>query len=648
MQLAKIIMDNKERNIINKFLEILFSLRIEFYNKKNNILYYYLSYAPYGYNVRGFQAASLFYFGKYPEDITWAEAATLAVIPNKPNIINYPEKLKEKRDLLLQRLFKKGFISKDIYQFSLKEPVIIEKRVFKKIAPHLSTRLYLENSGIVKKELLNSSFDLKVIKTTIDTELQEKVVSIVKSYIDNFKDFGIKNIAVIIGETKTGYVRVYIGSQNFFDKDEGFVDGVLSARSPGSTLKPFLYALSIDEGLITPLSLIRDVPSFFKDFSPANFDRKYRGLVRVDTALIDSLNVPAVYLLNSYGLSDFYSFLKESGVSTLFRKPEEYGLSLILGSCEISLFELASLYRELGNYGVFGRLSVIERDEGEKKRLISKTGSYLILEVLKEVKRPDFDYYWKVLSKKPIAWKTGTSYGLRDAIAVGVTPDWVVAIWMGNFTGEGNPMIVGKRAAPLLFKIFDILPGDSWFEVPYDDIKIINICTKTGYLATNDCPDSRQYIYPKSAKQLKKCPYHKSFFVTEDGNFRIKNPMNYKRKYYKKSFLIFPPSIEYFINRIVLEKVPPFIDYDTDNQLEIIYPQSGIKIFIPKDLTGVQSVKARAVSKKNVKLYWYIDDKFLGITRYKHEILFNENSGEHILTVIDENGNKASVNFYIE
>jgi len=648
MQVAKIILENKGRNIINKILEIMLSFKIELYNTKNKILYYYLSYAPYGYNIRGYQTACLFYFNKTCDNITWGEATTLAVIPNKPNIVYKPILLKEKRDLLLKRLKDKNIIDKTVYDISVREPISIKKISIVKIAPHITTRLYMEKKGFVKRRFIDDSIRSNVIKTTIDQNIQRKIINIVKPYIEGLREFGIKNISVLVAETQSGYIRGYIGSQDFFDKDQGFVDGVLSPRSPGSTLKPFLYALSIDEGLITTSSLLRDTPVFFKEFNPANFDRKYRGVVKASTALTDSLNIPAVILLNSYGLEDFYRFLKDAGVTSLFRTASDYGLSIILGSCEISLFELVNLYRGLGNYGVFSDLSIFEKDS-VNKRLISSMASYLILKTLQDVKRPDIDFYWQSLLKKPISWKTGTSYGLKDAIAVGVTPDWTVGVWVGNFTGESNPLLVGKKIAPVFFRIFDILPGNRDFEFPSYDSKIIKICSKTGFLASPDCPEVKEYPYPKNAKNLKKCPYHKTFFVTENEKYRIKNPINYKSKYHKKTFLVFPPSIEYFLNKVGLEKPPPFIDDNNDNELEIIYPQNDIKIFIPRDVSGViQNIKAMAVSKKNAKLYWYIDDKFLGTTIDKHEILFVTTSGKHKITVIDDNGNMVTSSFYVE
>lgn len=352
MQVARL-MKPKERTIKNKIIEMLQALRIEMKYSKDEILKLYLQHAPYGSNIIGYRTASLRYFGKEPEHLSWAEAATLAVLPNNPanvNPLRNQQLLQEKRDKLLKSLQQEGIIDETTCKLALAEPIPEGMYPFPLSAPHLA-------------EALKKSVDKNIIKTTINKEIQDRATFMVKSYVERIRQLGINNAALIITETSTGEVKAYVGSQDYYDNQYlGKIDGIQMRRSSGSTLKPFLYALAMDEGLIIPESRIKDIPISYGGYTPYNANHKFDGIVRADDALIRSLNAPAVNLLYQYGVGNFYDFLKNAGMTSLFRTAEEYGLSLILGGSEVSLWELSQLYRGLGNYGNFTEIYVLQDD----------------------------------------------------------------------------------------------------------------------------------------------------------------------------------------------------------------------------------------------------------------------------------------------
>ncbi|MFN8576022.1 MAG: penicillin-binding transpeptidase domain-containing protein [Candidatus Sericytochromatia bacterium] len=469
-------------------------------------------------------------------------------------------------------------------------------------------------------------------------------------------------MSVVVADTQTGKVETYIGSQDFFDiENKGQVNGVIAPRSTGSILKPFLYALSIDDGLLLPDTKIKDIPTYFGAFSPENSDKKYNGLISMKEALVRSLNIPAVLTLNEYGVYDFYSFLKKAGLSTLFRNSDEYGLTLILGGAEANLFEITSLYSSLGRLGKFTNLKIIPSEQNqEEKQLISEGASNLILNVLKDLKRPDAEYYWQQYENQfKLAWKTGTSFGNRDAWAVGVNPKWTVGVWVGNFTGETNANLAGATSAgSLMFDIFNYLPQKSkqkWFKNEFNNFEMTEICQDTGYKAGSSCTKKLIVEKPIAAKNIKICPYHKTIFVNNDEKYQVCSLCWNKDDLKKKNFLIYTPdTIDYLrkrgniINNIPVHN-PSCKSIQSKNLLKIIYPTNNSKILLPKDIGGVlQKINIKVAHlNENIKVYWYIDEKFLGQTQATHSKAIELKSGFHKISVIDENGNQDSCSIQI-
>jgi len=654
MQVARIAKP-KKRTILNKAIETIQALKIDLYYSKEEILELYVAHAPYGGNIIGYKAACLRYWGKNPDRLTWAESAALAILPNSPSLINPvagKDKLKKKRDRLLARLLDAGIIDKETYELSILEPLPERQIPFAISAPHLARNL-------------DKKFPGKTITTTLSAEIQSTVENIVREYARNLYAVGIKNTAVLVVETESGKVKAYVGSQDFFDNNAGGkVDGVMSPRSYGSILKPFLYALAMDDAIIIPETKIKDIPTYYGAFSPYNADLKFNGLVTAHEALVRSLNVPAVRLLYTYGFHNFFDFLKEAGMTTLFRSAENYGLTLILGGAESNVWEIASLYRGLGNYGYFSGIYVVKDDSLNKgKQLISPGGAYLVMDILKDLRRPGAEYYWHMYSNQwLIAWKTGTSYGHRDAWAVGVSPQWVIAVWAGNFTGEGNPNIVGARAAgPLLFKIFNSLPKnpyEPWFDVSDLYIEKIKVCAETGFLAGPNCPHVVECDAPRTNKIFKPCPYHKKIFVTEDEKEQVCSMCWDIDDIKEVTRLVYPPQVMQYLREHggSFQAIPSHRrtcpTLGSYNPIEFIYPKNGSHILVPKDISGeYQKVIVQvAHSRDESELYWYLDDEFIGSTidRHsveKHTIALDIVSGRHKLNVIDQDGYYKSIRF---
>lgn len=630
MQVAKLY-KNRNRNYINKVLEIIEAKKIENNIGKEEILKLYLNNAPYGGNIIGYRTASLLYFKKEPVNLTWAEGALLAILPNSPGMMNVEknrEILLKKRNTLLKTMYDTNIISQSQYKLSLNERLPDKRYYFDLLAPHLTRRLKDEYS----KE--------KIINSTIDSEIQKKVDKIVKNYSELIQNKGIKNAAAIVIDNYNGEVKAYIGSQDFYDFEKnGQVDGIISFRSTGSVLKPFLYALSIDDGLIAPQSKLLDIPLYFSNFSPQNANKKYTGLVEAQEALKRSLNIPFVNLLNEYGQDRFFYFLKS--VSN-FKDNDfsRYGLSLILGTKEMSIENIAQLYYGLANYGNFKNIKYIKNDLEEKNRqLITRGAAYLTINDLSKVQRYGIQNLYT--GRDNISWKTGTSYGQRDGWAAGISPKWTVVVWCGNFTGEGNANISGIRTAGvLLFNIFKSLPKDNGiFIKPENDIKKIKIDNQTGYRIKYDVP-TREIDYPKDAKPLKLSPYYKKIFINENGKLIDSRDKNFYKST-EKIIVSYP--VELF-NYLVKENMNIF--NISEKTIKFIYPLNGLKIKVPRDFDGKKKVIVKISNPNNYNIFWYLNGEYIG------QGLDTERSisflpGEQIISIIGENGETSQIKFEV-
>ena len=624
----------KERNYFNKYLEIVHAFKLEKYYKKDEILKMYLNNAPYGGNIVGYKTASYMYFRKNPKELTWSEAALLAVLPNSPGLMNVEknrEKLIEKRNFLLKKLYEKNFINERQYRISLKEPVPDKRYSFPALAPHLARRLVNENK------------DKKIIKSTIDSEIQKKTEKAVKDYSEFLKLSGINNAAVLIINNKNYEVTAYAGSQDFYDfENNGQVDGITAKRSPGSLLKPFLYAKVIDEGIAAPQSKIPDIPLYFSNFSPQNANKKYYGMVEMRDALIKSLNIPFVELLKDYGEDKFFYFLKDI-LNFEDKNPERYGLSLILGTKEFTMEEIGILYSGLANYGNFKNLKYTEESTEEGRQLLTKGASYLTLITMRELERPGMEKFYR--EKNPVSWKTGTSHGRRDGWAAGVTPEWTVVVWTGNFTGEGNPNLTGVyTGGNLLFNILKFLPKTEKEFVMPNDLEKIKVDSETGYRLKYDIP-YKEIFYPKDAKPLKVSPYYKKIFVNKNGEETDSRDESFNERE-EKYILLYPLEVVNYFVRENLDVSNIFSEKTAEKTIKFIYPKNNLKIIVPKDFDGEKSLIVKIANIKNRELYWYVNKEYAGKSREK-ERSFNLKKGNYEITVVSEKGETAKINFQV-
>ncbi len=647
MQVARM-RNPKERTYLNKVFEMIDAIKIDLHYTKEEILNIYLSQAPYGGNVVGYHTASYKFFGKKPQQLTWGEAATLAVLPNAPGLI-YPNKtdsrLLNKRNSLLKKLYEQSIIPQQTYELASIEPVPDHFISFDSEAPHLARWLKQNNA------------EKQLIQTTVSKKLQRSANQIAQKHRKILLPYGIHNLSILIADTKTGEIKAYVGSSDFFDFEHGGqVDGIQAARSSGSILKPFLYALSIDEGLILPQTLIRDLPTYFEGFAPNNANEKFMGVATAKEALVSSLNIPAVRLLNSYGVFQFYSVLKKGGVSTLFRSADDYGLPLILGGAEVSMWDMVALYRALANEGEVEPNQILQKDTlSQGQPIFSSGASFLTLEMLKELLRPGSEYYWrKFNNKQEIAWKTGTSFGHKDAWAVGVNPQYTIGVWVGNFNGETNKNLSGASSAgPILFDLLQTLPSDTkqqWFTKNDMDFSQKRICSLSGFSATSACSEVDTVDAPYFMKPLKTCDYHQTKHFSNSGDYQTCSHCWGNLGAVKKSVTTYSPDIAYYLreNGQYIERIPTHYpncpQYKSEQSIQIIYPNLEAKLFLPRDYDGeIQQVLCKVGNTQSVdQVYWYLDDDFLGSTEGDHKMAVQFKPGNNTLKVVDENGGEDS------
>ncbi len=646
MQMARM-SKPKKRTYINKLREIGLAIKLDLHYSKEELLSMYLDHAPYGGNVIGYRTAAFKFYGKDASLLTWGEAATLAVLPNAPGMI-YPKgdsaPLRDKRNRLLKKMLNKGLISEQNYRLALLEDLPDRFISFQSHAPHLARRLKADNPN---QWLLN---------TTLDESIQKHCVQLAEKYQKIYASLNINNLSILVADTRTGAVKAYVGSPDFFDDQHGGqVDGVMAARSSGSILKPFLYALSIDEGIILPQSYIRDLPTYFDGFSPRNANREFQGVARAHEALVRSLNIPAVRLLNYYGVYNFYSFLKLAGTSTLFRTADEYGLPLILGGAEVKMWDMVSLYRGLANKGIFNENYILKGTQTNEAsaQLISNGSCQLTLDMLKDLKRPGSEYFWeRFSSSRPIAWKTGTSFGHKDAWAIGVIPQYTIAVWCGNFDGEGNKNIGGAATAgPILFDILQMLPhqdGEDWFEADDIDYKPMRVCALSGFRAGDACPAVDTLLVPEEMKPLRTCDYHQFKHFSSDGQYQCCSQCWNAIGSVKKAVSVYHPDIAFYLRKKghyippVKSHYPWCKAYTSEHALKIIYPNPNAKLFLPRDFDGrVQSVVCKAAHHdENTKIYWYLNEQYVGHTSGENKMEMVFKNGWNNLAIIDEHGSK--------
>lgn len=673
MQVIRLSRKGQARTIWEKFIEVIQATRLEIRHSKKEILNFYASYAPFGGNVVGLEAASWKYYGREAEDLSWSEICTLAVLPNAPSLIHpgrNRENLLKKRNFLLAKLLEEDILDSTSWELALLEELPERPLPLPRFAPHLLEKIHQDR---LKRNEIHA-----IQTTSIQRDLQVMGNETIKRHHKHLKEAGINNMAALIVEVETGDVLSYVGNAPCEGETHGCAVNIVdAARSTGSILKPFLFAEMLEAGELLPATLVPDAPSYFGGFTPTNFNRSYEGAIPAKKALARSLNVPIVHMLKSHGIDRFQSELKEMGLKTLHRPADAYGLTLILGGAEARLYDLAGMYASMARtlklnsyYGgkydpdgfrplnyilpnSKGRIPLENFDKLGENSKLSAASIYSTLDALVEVSRPDVDNFWEQFSSsQKIAWKTGTSYGFRDAWSIGCTPTHVVAVWVGNADGEGRPGIVGAvSAAPIMFDLFDALPSqESWFSPPVNEMSYVPLCKESGQIPGLHCPETDTSWIPKSGLASEACSFHKMVNLDKDERFRVhsscENPLNMSQK----SFFILPPSQELYYrrNNPAYMTLPPYredcaasVSANTRNKpLQIVYPSHNAKLLIPVDLDGKlgRTVFEAVHSEAGAILYWHLDDKYAGRTIENHELSLSPTVGKHKLTLVDDQG----------
>ncbi|NOU60687.1 penicillin-binding protein 1C [Marinifilum caeruleilacunae] len=666
MQLIRISQKGKSRTVLRKIQEMILATRLEIRYAKKEILALYASHAPFGGNVVGLEAAAWRFFGRTPDELSWAEAATLAVLPNAPSLI-YPgknsERLLKKRNNLLDKLYRIGEIDSTTCELAKLEDVPREIHRLPRIAPHLLDQVHKRKKG-------------ERVTSSLQFDLQNRVNEIVKRHQKNIEANQIYNMAVLVVDTKTREALAYVGNtEKNGDVNHGNqVDIIRSLRSTGSVLKPFLYASMLNEGELLPNTLVPDIPTQIAGYSPKNFDLRYNGAVPAQKALARSLNVPAVRMLRDYGVERFHFFLQKMGMKSLNRPASHYGLSLILGGAEGSLWDICGMYASMAgilNHYNWNDASYysnefqtirytndsIEWKNPDSQAFLKASSVYQTFEALLEVNRPDGESGWKSFSSsQKIAWKTGTSFGFRDAWSIGVNTNYVVGVWVGNADGEGRPGLTGVgAAAPVMFDVFDVLPASEWFEQPIDEMEMVPICRNSGHRASRWCDQVDTLWIGKTGLASNVCPYHKQVHLDATGQYRVNSECEKVGNMIHRSWFVLPPAIEWYYKKRnpLYRPLPPYRDdctgVDENQAMELIYPKSNDRIFIPIELNGTRGKVVFELAHHNpdANVYWHLNGEFMGTTCGNHQQELDPGEGKHVITFVDDEGNSLVKQFEV-
>ncbi|MCM1111253.1 MAG: penicillin-binding protein 1C [Clostridium sp.] len=609
------------RNLPEKIVEMFMATRLELRCSKEEILRLYASHAPFGGNIVGIDAALWRYLGDDGNDMSWAEAATLAVLQNAPATVHLSknrDRLLEKRNSLLRRLRDRGELTDEEYELAVDEPLIGRPCPMPVAAPHLVEHYNQTRHGLLTR-------------TTIDPRLQRRVESAAACWRDELSRSGIRDLAVVVADVASGEIAAYCGNADIAaERDGRWVDIARAPRSSGSILKPLLYCAALQEGQILAGSLLPDVPTNFGGFTPKNFDGNYSGVVAADEALALSLNVPNVALLKEFGVSRFASILQKAGLTTLNRPAHEYGLSLILGGAEVSLADIVGCYTKLARG---------ERDFP----LNDSVAVYAMFDAMRRVNRPDQLDYSRVSDIQNIAWKTGTSYGARDGWAVGVTPGYVVGVWAGNADGSGVADLTGARTAgPVMFDIFDLLPRSGWFRRPAG--RRVSVCRRSGHLAGPACGDTEIQTVCANALKSSVCPYCREIAVSLDGLRRVTDCSEPSQRV---SWFILSPLQSHFYRLQHADYVEPPADTSVSaDHIRFLYPSAGAVIAFPGEAGNAMTCKATHTDA-SATLFWHLDNSFIGSTRDIHQLRIAPRPGFHRLTIVDDRGASETVGFIV-
>lgn len=643
MQVARAL-EPRKRTVWAKIAETFRALQLEWKYDKDEILQLYLNLVPYGGNIEGVKAASLLYFKKNPDHLSLAEITALSIIPNRPSSLvigKNNEGIVKERNRWLQQFADDGVFTKKEIEDAIAEPLQASRSEVPHYIPHLSYKLRKLSSA-------------HTVQSNIVLNTQRKIEKLTEDYIRTLKLKNINNAAVVVIDNRTHKIVSYVGSAQFFDTtDGGQVNGAAAIRQPGSTLKPLLYALSIDEGFITPKTVLNDVPINFNGYAPENYDQKFKGAVTVEYALEHSLNIPSVKGLRQLGKDKLIQKLVACDFKQIQKDKSKLGLSMILGGCGTTLEELTGLFSAFANNGLYVQPQFINsKGEGKKVQVVSPSAAYMITEILSKVNRPDFPINWTATEHMPkIAWKTGTSYGRRDAWSIGYNKNYTVGVWVGNFSGLGIGDLSGANTAtPLLFKIFNTIDYDSnsdWYAPP-KDCELRQVCNETGLTPGKYCTNLISDYFIPLTSNTAPCNHIQEVKVSADSSLSYCETCAPATGYTKKLYKIIAPEMQdhFFSNGIAFQSIPahnPSCEkiFKGDGP-SITSPLNGTEYYV--DRKNPEPLQLSANTANDVsKIYWYVNNEFYKASSAKEKQFFVPKEGPLKISCTDDKGRNRNI-----
>lgn len=662
MQLARMTSTRGSKTIGGKLHQIARALWLEATHSKDEILEAYLNLLPYGGNVEGLGAASLVYFGKDPKDLTLTETLSLAVIPQNPNVRGQGS-ASESFQVSRMKLFEEWVSPHPEDHDSLvdlKLPIKLKGvRRLPFRAPHFT-------DTVLDRSRSRSWRESASLVTTLDGEMQSRLEAKIKTYVKEKSRQGIVNAAAMVIDTTSMSVRAQVGSADFFDHDiDGQVNGALAKRSPGSALKPFTYALALDQGLIHPLSLLKDTPMSFGGFDPENFDKGFEGPIRARDALTSSRNVPAVFLASQLKAPSLFTFMKDAGVKRL-KEERHYGLALTLGGAEVTMEELSQLYAGLANKGVFKPLRYLQNaDTSSGTALLSPEAAFLVLDMLRTNARDNESHLdsW-ARDSVPIAWKTGTSYGFRDAWTAGVMGNYVIVVWLGNFEGQSNPALIGRElAAPLFFQIADALRSEAdkeptWLDTRELNVKKVDVCALSGHLPNDHCKHRVRSWFIPGKSPISTCDIHREIKITRAGFRACEDSTGDIRK---EVYEFWPSDLLQLFRRAgIPRRSPPAFESGcrasdsvaglppqiTSPRAEVAYT---LRLDDERQPASREGIPLIAVADGDARrLHWFIGPEYVGESSPQRPLMWKPRPGRHVVRVLDDQGRSDSRTLDVE
>ena len=652
------LLEPRERTYVSKFIELFRAVQLELHYSKDEILQLYLNLIPYGSNIEGLKSASLLYFGKLPALLSLAELTTLTIIPNRPSSLRLGRNNRlvvQERNRWLNRFHTAQLFEETTITDALNEPLNAYRHEAPQLAPHLARRLQ------------KAYPDIPIVHSALQPDVQKTAEQLVQNYANRIRALSIQNAAVLIVDNITKEVVAYVGSADFTNTlDGGQVDGVRAIRSPGSTLKPLLYGLAFDAGLITPKTKLADVPTNFSGYEPDNYDRRFNGLVTTEFALANSLNVPAVALLKEIGTPALVSTLRKAGFTTIKKQAGDLGLSMILGGCGVTLEEMTRLYTSLANEGTLQPLrfvaSATEQSSTGLTKVLSPEAAYLVTHTLTQITRPDLPNNFDNSYHLPrIAWKTGTSYGRRDAWSIGYNKRYTIGVWVGNFSGAGVAELSGANTAtPLLFQLFNALDYNSsngWFKPPKaskeSQLDMRLICPETGDIPGEFCSNLVSDYYIVGVSRNRRCQHRKAVYTNAAGTLSYCAHCRPDSGAVRRSYSNLSPDVLTFYQaqHIPVELAPPHNPACErvfgDNGPLITSLNDGSEYYISSKQTTELQLSCQAANDVQL-VYWYVNDKLYLKAKSNQAVFFKPHPGVLKISCADDKGRHSDLHITVK